>query len=39
MENVDAVAYADDVYLKPKNEFTEYIKNRLAYVSLHELAH
>jgi aminopeptidase N len=38
MENAGAVAY-NDVFLKPQEEMTDSLRFRLAYITLHELAH
>lgn len=38
MENVGAITFSDN-FLQPKDATTEFMKLRLHYVALHELAH
>lgn len=38
MENAGCVTY-NDVFIKPANEMTDALRFRLAYITLHELAH
>ena len=38
MENVGCITFTDN-YLKPKNEFNDFWKTMLSYVTLHELSH
>ena len=38
MENVGCVAY-NDLFLKPEAEMTDSLRFRIAYITLHELAH
>lgn len=39
MENVGAVSFSDEFFLKPKDEESDVMKHRLAYNALHELSH